>query len=102
MKPKPSIRSVSSAIIAACSVARAAEQSAANATMQPPPVAPGLLNGWLREQSPAFSPWDFGGQFRARYEVKENGGSSGNGSRNFDFRRARVRNHNSFPPFAHT
>src|SRR2546423_6224197 len=38
-------------------------------------VSPGLLNEWLREQSPAFNPWDLGGQFRARYEIKEDGGS---------------------------
>src|SRR5260221_14653996 len=41
-----------------------------------PAFSPGLVNEWLRNQSPAFKPWDFGGQFRARYEVKENGGSS--------------------------
>lgn len=32
----------------------------------------GLANDWLREQSPSFSNWDFGGQIRARMEHKEN------------------------------
>jgi hypothetical protein len=31
----------------------------------------GLVNDWLRNQSSLFSPWDFGGQFRARYEHPE-------------------------------
>jgi hypothetical protein len=45
---------------------------------QPPTVAntsgtsAGLVNDWLRSRSPAFSEWDFGGQFRARLEHKEN------------------------------
>jgi len=59
-------------------------------------TSPGLLNDWLHQQSPAFTPWDFGGQFRARYEVKENGGSSGGSFPNRDFRRAGVDNDNSF------
>jgi hypothetical protein len=33
-------------------------------------VSAGLLNDWLREQSPAFGPWDVGGQIRARVEDK--------------------------------
>lgn len=32
----------------------------------------GLVNDWLREQSPALSPWDLGGQVRLRGEHKEN------------------------------
>jgi hypothetical protein len=31
----------------------------------------GLLNEWLREESPFFDPWDLGGAFRARLEHKE-------------------------------
>ena len=31
----------------------------------------GLLNDWLRDQNKGFSPWDLGGQFRARLEHKE-------------------------------
>lgn len=37
--------------------------------------ATALVNSWLREQSPEFSKWDVGGQFRVRYEIKENAGS---------------------------
>jgi hypothetical protein len=36
-----------------------------------PAPGAGLLNDWLRQQSPDFSPWDLGGQFRARLEVKD-------------------------------
>lgn len=36
-----------------------------------PAVSAGLVNDWLRQQSPNFDPWDFGGQFRARLEVKD-------------------------------
>src|SRR5258707_15510562 len=34
-------------------------------------VRSGLVNDWLRSQSSSFSAWDFGGQFRARYEHPE-------------------------------
>lgn len=34
----------------------------------------GLVNQWLREQSPAAEKWDLGAQFRLRQEIKENGG----------------------------
>jgi len=48
----------------------------------------GLANDWLRGQSGSFSNWDFGGQFRARYEHTEHLGgaadfsASGNSSDN--------------------
>src|SRR6266850_3464545 len=32
---------------------------------------PGLVNAWLQSQSSLFDPWDFGGQFRARYAHPE-------------------------------
>ena len=46
----------------------------------------GLINDWLREQSPAFSAWDIGGQFRLRYESKDNAGfvASRDFTRNLD------------------
>src|SRR5258708_40075714 len=50
-----------------------------------PAFTPGLVNEWLRDQSPAFKPWDFGGQFRARYEGKENGGAGGGAPRHLHF-----------------
>ena len=37
------------------------------------PVSAGPLNDWLRTQSPEWSPWDLGGQFRIRYEWFEGG-----------------------------
>ena len=30
-----------------------------------------MVNDWLRDQSSFFNPWDLGGQFRARLEVKD-------------------------------
>lgn len=35
----------------------------------------GLVNDWLRTQSPDFAAWDLGGEFRVRYEAKEKAGS---------------------------
>ena len=64
----------------------------------PPASAPtvqasaGLLNDWLRAQAPALDAWDLGGQFRLRFELKENGGVYPN----FDFRRAGVDNDNAY------
>jgi Alginate export len=46
-------------------------QNTPPATVALPPPSGGLLNDWLREQSAAFQPWDLGGQFRARLEVKD-------------------------------
>src|SRR5262245_37883713 len=64
----------------ACLVAPTAFGADAYATktsMSAPTPAPGagLINDWLREQSPAARPGDPGGQFRVRYEAKENAGS---------------------------
>ncbi len=36
----------------------------------PTPQSAGLANDWLRDQSSLFDPWDLGGQFRARLEIK--------------------------------
>ena len=36
-----------------------------------PAASAGLLNDWLREQSPEFKAWDIGGQFRLRYADSE-------------------------------
>lgn len=38
------------------------------------PVSAGLLNDALRLQNPAFDAWDIGGQFRFRYELKDDAG----------------------------
>src|SRR5439155_22127256 len=55
-------------------------------------VTAGPLDHWPRDQSPIFNPWDLGGQIRARYEIKEDGGSFPNR----DFRRTGVDNDNSY------
>ena len=56
------------------------------------PGNPGLANEWIREQWPPFNDWDLGGQFRVRYEIKEDGGSFPNR----DFRANGVDNDNSY------
>ena len=59
----------------AASAQSAAGTNAAPVLGGPPSATPGsgagLLNDWLRGQSQSFSPWDLGGQFRARLEVKD-------------------------------
>ena len=57
-----------------------------------PPATPakasaGPLNDWLRGECAAFNRWDIGGQFRARVEFKNNGGSDGKYA-NEDFMKA--------------
>ena len=56
-------------LIALCAAAQAQAAEASK------PASAGLVNDWLRRESPAASAWDLGGQFRVRYEVKEDGGS---------------------------
>jgi len=36
------------------------------------PASAGLLNDWVRQQDDAMRAWDFGGEFRLRYEDYEN------------------------------
>lgn len=70
----------------------AATTTPASATPPKPAASAGLANDWLREHNQSLTPWDIGGQVRARYEVKDGGGS-------FpvrDFRRSGVDNDNSY------
>lgn len=62
---------------------------------QPTPSA-GLVNDWLREQSPEFSKWDIGGQFRLRLEHKEHFATPGLGPTAVDFRRAGGNSDNTY------
>jgi hypothetical protein len=48
-----------------------ATNTASVATNVAPAVSAGLVNDWLRQQSTNWTPWDLGGQFRARLEVKD-------------------------------
>src|SRR5262245_16174041 len=61
----------------------------------PPKPSPGLLNEYARDYSPKLDPWDFGGQFRLRYEMKDDFGVSGA----TDFQKAGVDNDNSYALF---
>src|ERR1041385_8708059 len=65
------------AAIAACSSANAQNYAPPVGTTPATPSA-GLVNDYLRKQSDAFKPWDFGGQFRVRYELKNNFATPGN------------------------
>lgn len=58
------------------SASRAAESTASTAkpTTVSKPGA-GVVNDWLRTRSADFSAWDVGGQFRLRYEDRENAGA---------------------------
>jgi hypothetical protein len=38
----------------------------------PQPASAGLVNDWLRDQSPGWRQWDVGGQLRGRFEAKHN------------------------------
>lgn len=47
-------------------------------TPPPPPAAfPGFLNEYLRKNDPYMNQWDFGGNFRLRYEMKDGYGIAG-------------------------
>lgn len=47
----------------------------ATAASRPPPPHPSLVNAWMRAQTEEAQHWDLGGQFRVRYDAKENAGS---------------------------
>ena len=57
--------------------APSAQPAPASSAAVPVPAgaSAGLANQWLRQQSEVFTPWDLGGQYRLRYENKENAGS---------------------------
>ena len=79
------------AAIAACYSANAQ-------TYAPAPAATpsaGLANDWLRQQSDTFKPWDFGGQVRAREELKNNFAAPGQAGA-IDFRDKGGNPHNDY------
>lgn len=51
------------------------QETAKPVAAQKPAASAGLVNDWLRGKSPDFKVWDLGGQFRMRYDMKENAGS---------------------------
>ncbi|MEI7732909.1 MAG: alginate export family protein [Verrucomicrobiota bacterium] len=59
--------------VAAVAADAPTSQSASSATTAPAQSA-GLGNDWLRKQSGEWEKWDIGGQFRMRYEIKQNAG----------------------------
>ncbi len=50
-----------------------------------PAPSAGLVNEWLRSQSPAFGDWDFGAQVRVRFESKSGFAVPGAGANAVDF-----------------
>ena len=57
----------------------------ASAQAPSPPPSTGLVNDWLRTQSPVFTNWDIGGQVRARFESKQGFAVAGAGPEAVDF-----------------
>lgn len=69
---------------------------AQNAVTSPAPkvgASSQVLNDWLRSQSTAWTPWDVGGQFRARVELFDNASPA---NPKLDFQRVGVNNDNSY------
>src|SRR3954470_719747 len=52
-------------------IAGARDLRAQYAPPPPPAPFPGFLNEYLRKNDPYMSQWDFGGNFRLRYEMKD-------------------------------
>ncbi len=57
------------------------------------PVSAGLVNDWLRAQSPEWKPWDIGGQVRVRYEAFDGGSPA---APNNDFQKTGADNQNDY------
>ncbi len=76
MKPNLAMLTIGALAMAASTVAYA-QTTAAAGTAKPAPPSAGLVNDWLREQSPEPSAWDLGGQFRTRLEHKAHFGVAG-------------------------
>ena len=77
MKQKTKPFLTSSTIVLAATTALFSSHAVDATYAPPPPAAPagpsaGLANDYLRKQSTTFQNWDFGGQVRARYEMKDN------------------------------
>lgn len=74
--------------------AQAAPEAAKPAAAKPAaPASAGVLNDWLRSQSPEWKAWDIGGQVRARYEVFDGGSPA---APNSDFQKTGADNDNSY------
>jgi hypothetical protein len=75
-------------------------QSAGAGSGAPPPPPPGpsagLVNDWLRQQSPVLTNFDLGGQFRARYVDQTYFAVPGGGATAVDFRADTPHTHNDF------
>src|SRR5262245_16250393 len=64
---------------ATCALVLAAANALYAQYAPPPPPAPfqGFINEALRKDDPYMNKWDFGGSFRARFEVRDNFGIAG-------------------------
>jgi hypothetical protein len=100
MKPKTSLllwSSLTLLVVAALGAEEKSPAKAAPAAPYPAPAAtgPGLLNDWLRQQSPQFKSWDIGGQVRVRFEHKEHFAAPGQAGA-VDFRRTGGNSDNTY------
>src|ERR1019366_5603929 len=73
----------------------ASSASSSGAYAAQPPASAGLFNDWLRDQSGDFKTWGLGGQFRVRYEAKDDFGVTPA----TDFRATGVNNNNDYVLF---
>ena len=69
------------------SLALAVAASAQPAQPAPPPPSAGFVNDFLRDQNPAFTDWDIGGQLRGRFEARSGFAVPGAGTNAVDFSR---------------
>ena len=73
IKSSPTTKLATSALLFAAATTVSAQSYG---TGPAPAAGPGMVNEWLRKQSDDFKAWDIGGQFRVRYEMKDNFGTS--------------------------
>ncbi len=71
MKPERHDIILAAFILTTSFAALHAQEKASAPSPVPAASSAGLVNDWLRNQSPAFTNWDLGGQFRARFEAHE-------------------------------
>jgi hypothetical protein len=88
------LTTVTALCVAAATCFGADSESSTNASISSPAQSAGLVNDWLRKQTPAFNHWDVGGQIRTMYDAKWNAGSFPDSAPDRDFIRRGVDNDN--------
>src|SRR5512140_2261534 len=95
-KPYPALIALTlTSVSLSAQIAPAGVGTSASASTMAAPNA-GLVNDWLREQTPFFEPFDLGGQFRARYVYQTYFAVPGAGPTAADFRANTPNSENDF------